>query len=282
MLTSVAPGSVTCEGDPMSEISTNQPFGTPTWIDLGVPDLDRAKAFYRALFGWEYEQVPTASGPLALCLLRGRRVAALRPVSAADVEGESWWHPYLATDDCDGAVRRITDSGGTLLAPPSDLADLARTAVVADPVGARFSLWQGRTQPGCELVNEPCTLVRNDLASPAPEPARRFYSDVFGFTLDGNDAVPDLDFTFLRRPDGHEIGGIFGTPQATASRWQTVFEVADTDELVTLARGAGGAADAPEDAPYGRMAAITDPFGTAFSVITRPPVRPTSSVPSAA
>lgn len=266
----------------MSEISTNQPFGTPTWIDLGVPDLDRAKAFYRALFGWEYEQVSTASGPLVLCLLRGRRVAALRPVSAADIEGESWWHPYLATDDCDGAVRRITASGGTLLTPASELADLARTAVVADPVGARFSLWQGRTLPGCELVNEPCTLVRNDLATPAPEPARRFYSDVFGFTLDGNDAVPDLDFTFLRRPDGHETGGIFGAPQATASRWQTVFEVADTDELVTLARGAGGAADAPEDAPYGRMAALTDPFGTAFSVITRPPVRSTSSEPSAA
>jgi len=61
-----------------------------------------------------------------------------------------------------------------------------------------------------------------------------------------------------------------------------VFEVADTDELVALARGAGGTADAPEDAPYGRMAALTDPFGTAFSVITRPPVRPASSEPSAA
>ncbi|WP_329150108.1 VOC family protein [Streptomyces sp. NBC_01456] len=255
----------------MSEISSNQPFGTPTWIDLGVPDLDRAQEFYRALFGWEYAQVPTANGPLTLCLLRGRRVAALRPVAATDAEGESWWHPYLATDDCDGAVRRITESGGTLLAPPTDLADLARTAVVTDSVGARFGLWQGYALPGCELVNEPCTLVRNDLSSPAPEPARHFYAGVFNFTLDGNDAVPDLDFTFLRRPDGHEIGGIFGAPAATASRWQTVFEVADTDELVALARDAGGTAAAPEDAPYGRMAAITDPFGTALSVITRPP-----------
>ncbi|WP_433856916.1 VOC family protein [Streptomyces kronopolitis] len=257
----------------MSEISSNQPFGTPTWVDLGVPDLDRAQEFYRALFGWEYAPLPTANGPLALCLLRGRRVASLRPRSAADAAGESWWLPYLATDDCDGAVRRITGSGGSLLAPPADLADLARTAVVTDCVGAPFGLWQGQALPGCELVNEPCTLVRNDLSSPAPEPARRFYAGVFGFTLDGNDAVPDLDFTFLRRPDGHEIGGVFGAPAAEVSRWQTVFEVADTDELVALARAAGGTADDPEDAPYGRMAAVTDPFGTAFSVITRPPVR---------
>lgn len=254
----------------MSGIDTNQPLGTPTWLDLGVPDLDLAKAFYRALFGWEYAERSAATGPFTMCLLRGRRVAALRPASVADAEGESWWHVHLATDDCDGTAQRIADSGGTLLAPPSDVADLGRTAVVEDPVGARFSLWQGRTLPGCELVNEPCTLVRNDLMSPDPEPARRFYTSVFGFTLDGNDDLPDVDFTFLRRPDGHEIGGVFGAPGAAASRWQTVFEVAGTDDLVARALAAGGKAEAPEDTPYGRTAAITDPFGTAFSVITRP------------
>ncbi|MGW1374831.1 VOC family protein [Streptomyces sp. NPDC002446] len=257
----------------MSQIDVNQPLGTPTWIDLGVPDLDRAKAFYRALFGWEYAERSAATGPFTMCLLRGRRVAALRPVSAADAadaEGESWWHMYLATDDCDATARRITDSGGTLLTPPSDVAELGRTAVVIDPVGARFSLWQGRTLPGCELVNEPCTLVRNDLTSPDPEPARRFYSAAFGFTLDGNDDLPGFDFTFLRRPDGHEIGGVAGVPDLAASRWQTLFEVEDTDDLVARALAAGGTAEPPEETPYGRMAAIRDPFGTPFSVITRP------------
>ncbi|MGW7575831.1 VOC family protein [Streptomyces sp. NPDC054765] len=264
----------------MSNVSSNQPLGTPTWIDLGVPDLDRAMEFYRALFGWEYEERSAATGPFTLCLLRGRRVAALRPVSATDAEGESWWHVHLATDDCDGTAERIVVSGGTVLAPPTDVADLGRTAVVADPVGARFSLWQGRTLPGCELVNEPGTLVRNDLASPDPGPARRFYATVFDFTLDGNDDLPGFDFTFLRRPDGHEVGGIFGEPAATASRWQTVFEVADTDELAARAIAAGGTAATPEDAPYGRMAAITDPFGTAFSVITRPRPTPAGQGPS--
>ncbi|MFF9781403.1 VOC family protein [Streptomyces nigrescens] len=254
----------------MSEISINQPLGTPTWIDLGVPDLDRAKEFYGALFGWEYEERSAATGPFTLCLLRGRRVAALRSVSAADVEGESWWLPYLATDDCDAAAERIVECGGAVAVPPSDVADLARTAVVTDPVGARFGLWQGRKLPGCELVNEPDTLIRNDLASPDPEPARRFYSTVFDFTLDGNDDLPDFDFTFLRRPDGHEIGGVFGDPTARASRWQTVFEVADTDEVAARAVAAGGTAGTPEDAPYARMAALTDPFGTAFSIGTRP------------
>ncbi|MEV0368454.1 VOC family protein [Streptomyces sp. NPDC050636] len=254
----------------MSEVSGNQPFGTPTWIDLGVPDLHRAKTFYSALFGWEYEEWSAASGPFTMCLLRGRRVAALRPALATDVEGESWWHVYLATDDCDVTAKRVGDAGGTLLQSSADVAGLGRMAVIEDPVGARFSLWQGGTFPGCELVNETCTLVRNDLATPDPEPARRFYAEVFGFTLDGNEDLPGFDFTFLRRPDGHEIGGVFGDPGAPASRWRTTFEVAGTDDLVARAIAAGGSAGTPTDTPYGRMADITDPFGTAFGVITRP------------
>lgn len=256
----------------MSDVTINQPIGTPTWIDLGVPDgegLGRARAFYRALFGWEYEERSAGTGPFTLCLLRGLPVAALRPRCVADLDGESWWHVYLATDDCDATAERITAAGGTLLAPPAEAAGLARTAAVEDPAGGRFGLWQGRSLPGCRLVNEPGALLRNDLVCPAPSPARRFYGTVFGFTLDGNQDLPDADFTFLRRPDGHEIGGIFGDPDAPAARWQTLFEVAGTDELAERAVAAGGAADDPTDTPYGRMAEITDPFGTRFSVGTR-------------
>jgi predicted enzyme related to lactoylglutathione lyase len=46
----------------MSEITSPQPTGTPTWIDLGVPDVQRAREFYHDLFGWEYEQGPPETG----------------------------------------------------------------------------------------------------------------------------------------------------------------------------------------------------------------------------
>ena len=78
---------------------------------------------------------------------------------------------------------------------------------------------------GCERVNEPNTLVRNDLVTDQPDVTRPFYAEVFGFTLDGNPDLPDFDFTFLRRPDGHEIGGIMGVPSGVG------------DELVDHVRG---------------------------------------------
>ena len=102
-----------------------------------------------------------------------------------------------------------------------------------------------------------------------PAPAREFYAAVFDFTLDGNPDLPDFDFTFLRRPDGHEVGGIMGVPECAVGvehhlrggRYRCG---------ARPARGHGGHAGEPEDFVYGRMATVTDPFGVEFSVITRP------------
>ncbi len=252
----------------MSHVDRNQPDGTPTWIDLGIPDLDRAMDFYRALFGWEYEVGPVETGHYTMCLLEGRAVAALmpNPDPAADA---FWWNVYFATADCDQTSARVRAAGGELITPPDDVMSQGRMAIVRDPVGATFGLWQGRDHIGCRTVNEPSALVRNDLITPTPEPARAFYAAVFDFSLDSNPDLPDFDFTFLRRPDGHEIGGIMGVPGATSS-WATTFEVDDTDRVVAAATAHGGQAGAPDDFIYGRLANITDPFGTEFSVITRP------------
>ncbi|WP_370542090.1 VOC family protein [Amycolatopsis sp. FDAARGOS 1241] len=141
---------------------------------------------------------------------------------------------------------------------------------MTDPTGARFGLWQGRTFPGARLVNEPGTLVRNDLVTTKGPRGREFYRSVFGFTLDANPDLPGADFTFLRRPDDHEIGGIFGAGSPPASAWATTFEVADTHASVEKLTTAGGTVTTIDDTPYGRMATVTEPFGTGFTMIARP------------
>lgn len=239
----------------MSEINDNQPLGTPTWLDLGVPDVDKAKDYYATVFGWDFED--SALG--TRCLLRGLPVAGLH-------EGDHEWRVHLATDDCDASAVLVEKNGGTVVEAPHEVGDLGRAALVTDSVGVTFGLWQGRAFPGYRLANEPDTVVRNDLVTPQAQRARDFYTEVFGFTLDGNPTLPDLDFTFLRRPDGYEIGGIMGAAATAKSLWATTFEVADADATVARA----GSTAIPEDTPYGRSATLVDPFGVEFAVIARP------------
>ncbi len=249
------------------DVDTDQPLGTPTWVELAVPDLDAALTFYGAVFGWDFRTAPAEHGRYTTCLLRGRPVAGISPT---EEQGAPAWLVSLATPGVDATVERVRQAGGTVLEEPADALTQGRWAVARDPVGARFGLWQGRDHVGCQVVNEPGSLVRNDLVTPTPDPARRFYAAVFDFTLDRNEDMPGFDFTFLRRPDGHEVGGIMGDPSARASAWTTTFEVAGTDDVVRRAVDAGGTSVGAEDFRYGRMATITDPFGAEFTVITRP------------
>ncbi|MFW3169773.1 VOC family protein [Geodermatophilus sp. CPCC 206100] len=250
----------------MPDVDGNQPLGTPTWIDLAVPDLQPALDFYGAVFGWEFRIGPEEYGSYTTCLLRGRPVAAV----FVDAERTPAWDVYLATPDCDDTTARAREAGAAVLEEPTDVMAQGRMAMLRDPVGARVGLWQGRDHVGCQVVNEPGALVRNDLVTPDPGPARRFYAEVFGFTLDGNPDLPGFDFTFLRRPDGHEVGGVLGLPDAAGSAWGTALEVADADETVRRALGAGGRSPGVEAFVYGRMATVVDPFGAEFSVIARP------------
>jgi predicted enzyme related to lactoylglutathione lyase len=81
---------------------------------------------------------------------------------------------------------------------------------------------------------------------------------------------------------GLPVAGIAQNPDPDATDfWWNVYLATDncddtakriTDAVVAQAAAAGGTSSAPEDFGYGRMATITDPFGTEFSVIARPPV----------
>jgi uncharacterized protein len=252
----------------MSHVDANQPDGTPTWIDLGIPDLDRAMEFYGAVLGWEFDVGPEEYGRYTTCLLHGRAAAAMAP-NHDPAATEFWWNVYFAASDCDATAAKVVEAGGIVLVEPAEVGPFGRSAVVQDAVGAQFGLWQGREHNGCAVVNEPGALVRNDLITPNPAPARDFYAAVFGFTLDRNPDMPETDFTFLRRSDGHEVGGIFGNPAAARSTWNTTFEVADTDAAVAAALAHGGKSNGASDMLYGRIATVLDPFGAEFSVITR-------------
>lgn len=254
----------------MSYVTEPQPDGTPTWIDLGIPDLEQAMAFYSAVFGWEFGEVgPPEMMRYTICRLDGKAVAALAETDESSTT--YWWQVHFATSDSDAAVQRVTDAGGSVVMAPEDVMDQGRMAIAKDPVGAQFGLWQAKSFVGCEVVNEPGALLRNDLVTPNPRLARTFYASVFDFTLDGNPDLPDLDFTFLRRPDGHEIGGVMGLPQAPTSAWGTLFEVADADETVAKVKAAGGMVDRLDDMIYGRIGTVKDPFGAEFSVGSRRP-----------
>jgi uncharacterized protein len=248
---------------------TAWPGGTPCWVDLGVDDIDRARAFYGALFGWDIQPGPPEAGGYAMCLRGGRPAAGIGP-KMGPAEMPSTWTTYLAADNVDDIVAKITAAGGQLMTGPMDVMDVGRMAVAADPGGAVFGLWQARAHTGAGVANEPGSLCWNENMSRDFEGNKAFYHAVFGYDYDD---MSDGGFSYATLKLGDDIvGGIGGlpadVPAEVPAHWSTYFAVADTDAVTEKVTGLGGGVLRPAwDSPYGRMATVSDDQGAAFSVI---------------
>src|SRR3954469_14362609 len=109
--------------------------GTFSWAELVTPDLDAAKAFYGALFGWTArdDEIP-GGGAYTMSLLRGREAAGACP--GGPEQGPPHWNAYVTVASADEAAERAAGAGATVVAPPFDVMDSGRMAVFQDPTGA--------------------------------------------------------------------------------------------------------------------------------------------------
>ena len=152
--------------------------GVPGWVDLGTPDLDAARGFYSALFGWDIPPGPEEAGGYSIAMLRGKPVAGLGP---AMNPGPPVWATYVIVDSADDTAKKVKDNGGAAFVEPMDVLDAGRMAVFADPQGAVFSVWQAGIMPGAGIVNEPNSYSWSELVTSDIDAAKKFYGAVFGW-----------------------------------------------------------------------------------------------------
>ncbi len=256
----------------MTEMTSYEP-GTPSWIDLGTPDIDASVSFYEALFGWSIPEGPNteATGGYRQAMRDGNPVAGVMPLMA---EGQPpAWSSYVSVADAGATATAVKEAGGTVMAEPMDVMDLGRMAIFADPTGAVFGVWQAGSFPGAGVVNEPVSLSWNELNTRDPEAAKEFYGAVFGWSAEET-KMPDGGAYNQWHRDGGDavVGGMLDVrgrlPDEIPAHWLVYFAVADCDATVEKVKELGGdLAFGPMDLPVGRFAVVRDPHGAHFAVI---------------
>lgn len=251
---------------------TSYAQGTPSWVDLGSPDVAASAAFYGALFGWESEPAtenPADSGGYEIFRLRGKRVAGVMPLMAPDQPPA--WTTYIAVDDADAVAAAAAAAGGQVVVTPMDVMDAGRMTCFIDPTGAFIGAWQAGEHTGAELVNEPGTIGWNELATRDPAAAKAFYPAVFGVEAAAWERE-NGEYT-VWNVGGRAVGGLIemneNWPAGIPSHWMTYFVVADAGAAAAQIKQLGGIVHVePFEVPgVGRIAVVTDPQGAAFSII---------------
>jgi predicted enzyme related to lactoylglutathione lyase len=250
----------------MTEIN-NHSSGTFCWVDLAATNAEQAKEFYAGLFGWHAQAIPVGSGVFTMLQLGGREVASLYQLSKQQqAQGvPAHWMAYVAVVSADDTAERVRPLGGQVLVEPFDVLDLGRMALILDPTGAPFALWQAERHIGVGLANQPGTLSWTELITDDPASAGRFYTHLFGWDLQ----VHDGNLTFSKQ--GRRIAGMRQIAEAGDDlwpQWRVTFAVADCEASIDHARALGGEAITPptDIFPFGRAALIQDSQGAVFSI----------------
>lgn len=245
------------------------PDGTPSWVDLMVPDQAKAVAFYSGLFGWDVQTGGEETGFYGMALLSGRPVAGIGQTPPGQ-DMPPVWTTYLSVSDVDKTAAAITEAGGQIVVPVMEVLKEGRMAVAADPGGAVFGLWEDGNHIGTQVTAAPGTPAWNECMSRDYPAAKAFYEQVFGY---GFQDLSNDDFTYaVLLLDGRPVGGLGALPGSVPaevpSNWSAYFSVADADASAAKVAELGGQVLGQAfDSPYGRQVRVADDQGVPFLIV---------------
>ncbi|MFF8100288.1 VOC family protein [Streptomyces sp. NPDC014986] len=239
--------------------------GGPCWAELGTTDPESAQRFYTRLFGWRPETDPRpGAGGYTVARLGDAAVAALTPLY--EESQPVAWNVSFAVTDAEATLREVAAAGGQTLLGPTEVFDMGRFAVAADPTGAVFQLWQAAAFPGAGVFNAPGSLGWVELLTRAPRQAVSFYTAVFGWSVTASGRYPQWGV------GGADFGGMVTMddrfPHEVPAHWLPYFAVGDVDAAAATATGARGTVlmEPVSHPERPRIAVLRDPQGAMFGV----------------
>ena len=112
------------------------------YMQLQTGDVTGAKEFYSQMFGWSVEEDPKS--PIRYTEINTKTGPRAGLMSMLPADGQPKWLPYIGVETLDAAIEKLTQLGGSVLMPASKAGEKGTYAIVADPAGAHFALWESR------------------------------------------------------------------------------------------------------------------------------------------
>jgi predicted enzyme related to lactoylglutathione lyase len=257
----------------VAEFTSHAP-GTFSWPELATTDQKAGVAFYKALFGWDVKEQPIGPTEVySMFQVRGKPVGAASTQQAQERQlgVPPHWNSYVTVANVDESAKKAASLGGKVFMPPFDVMDAGRMAVLQDPTGAVFEIWQANRSIGAEILNEPGALCWTELTTTDTKAAEKFYTGLFGWTPKHSAAGAPMEYTEFSVNGQPSIGMMAKPAEMPAhipSYWMPYFQVANCDASSAKVKELGGSIMVgPQDIPNtGRFAIASDPQRAMFAV----------------
>jgi hypothetical protein len=199
--------------------------------------------------------------------LGGRSVAAIsaQPEQQREAGVPPLWNSYVTVESADAAAERAKELGAAVHAPPFDVMQAGRMAVIQDPQGAYVMVWEPRENIGAGLVNAPGALTWNELQSPDLDASAAFYASLFGWEV--QDAPGTTERYLAIKNGAANNGGMREVTPGMPPAWLVYFGTEDIDAGIARVEELGGAKlVGPVDIQIAKFAVVQDPQGAVFAL----------------
>ena len=245
------------------------------WYELMTTDAAAAETFYKTVVGWKSQDASPPGMKYTVLLAGDAPVAGLMtlPKEACAAGAKPGWTGYVAVDDVDVYAGRVTKAGGAVHVPPTDIPDVGRFAMVADPQGTVFCLFKGSSDmaPPAADPARPGIVGWHELYAVDGEKAFDFYADLFGWTKAEAMDMGAMGVYQLFAAGGAPIGGMMTKPPGVpASFWNYYFQVDGVGAALARLTAAGGTvSNGPMEVPGGSwIVQGIDPQGAMFALVS--------------
>ena len=240
---------------------TQTATGTFVWHDHMSTAAPEAQGFYSKLLGWTYTPFETDQGEYPMITTNGEQHGGFGPAQGG---APSHWIGHVVVDDADAAGKRAEGAGGSVLAA-MDIPEVGRFAIIRDPQGAVISAFT----PQGEARVPQGAFVWDELHTSDIEAAKRFYPEVFGWTINEMEMGEMGTYVLFQAGGVDRAGAMQQMPNdPSPPHWLTYVGTDDVDATTAKAKELGGSVYVePMDIPkIGRFSIAADPTGAAFGI----------------
>ncbi|HEV2275355.1 MAG TPA: VOC family protein [Acidobacteriaceae bacterium] len=247
--------------------------GKFVWYELMTSDCKAAESFYRSVIGWEIRDSAMANHSYSI-LSMGKTMIGGMMKTPEEAKGlKPFWIGYIGVDNLDTYLPRLKEAGGTVHRNPENIPGIGRFAVVSDPHGAAFILFQGSAvqTPPAEEPGARGHIGWHELYTDNLESAFAFYSGLFGWTKVQALDMGSMGVYQIFATGGAPAGGMMARPpQVPRPSWLYYINVESLDAAVERIKQAGGQIlYGPQPVPGGSwIAQCLDPQGAPFAIVS--------------
>ncbi|MGH3733041.1 MAG: VOC family protein [Acidimicrobiales bacterium] len=237
--------------------------GMPCWVDVMVQTPEQhhdKRAFLSTLFDWTWQLGGADMGSYALAQLNGHPVMGL----GISEEGVGAFTTYFTTRDIEGAMERASELGASVAVPAMQVMDLGSMAILQDPLGAPYGLWQPKEFQGFGVAFEENSPGWFDHVSLDPERAGEFYA-----TISGHDVTsPGPEMRVLENGE-QWYASLSQLPQGESAQWKPVYIVDSLERIHEVVPRHGGTILVQEmPVPGSALCLFSEPInGTVMAVM---------------